>query len=75
MPKEKPHQSQGLIWGGDTPTIPQDTYSSKIPAEIIGRLEQEVQGIDFGGVSLIVTVRDGRKNYRIEKTVSMLTGI
>jgi hypothetical protein len=42
---------------------------------VVERLEREIQGVDFGGVSLIINIRDGRATYRIEKTISVMTGI
>jgi hypothetical protein len=60
-PKEKNSQ------GNDLPVI--------IPTAVINRLEQELQDIDFGGVSLVVTVRDGHPTFRIEKTVSIMAGV
>jgi len=70
MPKEKTPQGGRPIRGDDTSTIPQ---ISNIPEAVIEKLEREIQGVVFGGVSLIVNIRDGRLTYRIEKTVSILT--
>jgi hypothetical protein len=62
VPKEKAPYGGGPIRGGN------------IPPAVIERLEREIQGVDFGGVSLIVSVRDGHPTYRIEKTISVMTG-
>jgi hypothetical protein len=61
MPKEKSPQDN------DSPIT--------IPPTVINRLEREIQGIDFGGVSLIITIRDSHPTFRIEKTVSVMTGV
>jgi len=58
----------------NVPIVTQGNKISCIPPTVIKRLEHEIRGIDFGGVSLIITVRDGHFNFRIEKTVSILTG-
>jgi hypothetical protein len=42
-----------------------------IPLVIIKRLENELSGLEFGGCSLIVNVRDKHLTFRIEKTISM----
>ena len=34
-----------------------------------------MQGLEFGGVSLIIVIRDGRPTFRIEKTVSIMSGV
>ena len=47
-------------------------YNNNIPLSVIGKLESEMQGVDFGGVSLIIAIRDGRPTFRIEKTVSIM---
>lgn len=46
-----------------------------IPATVIERLEREIQGVDFGGVSLIIAIRDSYPTFRIEKTVSIMSGV
>jgi hypothetical protein len=71
--KEKPLQG-GPVRGGDTPIIAKQGYNGNIPPAVIERFEREIRGLDFGGVSLVVTVRDGHPAYRIEKTVSIVTG-
>ena len=43
-----------------------------IPQTVIDKLEYEIQGIIFGGVSLIISIRDGHPTYRIEKTISII---
>jgi hypothetical protein len=45
-----------------------------IPSTVIKRLENEIRGMDFGGVSLIIAIRDSHPTYRIEKTISVLAG-
>ena len=46
--------------------------SSKIPKSVIDKLEEEMRGVNFGKISLIVAIRDGRSNYRVEKNVSIV---
>ena len=72
--KEKPLQGEPLR-GSDTPTIAERTTKNKIPQVVIERLEREICGLEFGGVSLIVAVRDGHPTFRIEKTISVMTGV
>jgi hypothetical protein len=72
--EKRPHQGEPLR-GGDTPIIAKQGYSGNIPTTVIQCLEHEIQGVDFGGVSLIVSVRDGHPTYRIEKTISVMTGV
>jgi hypothetical protein len=74
VPKEKPHHGGGPVQGSDKPIIAKQGYNGNIPATVIERLEREMQGVAFGGVSLIVSVRDGFPTYRIKKTVSVMTG-
>jgi hypothetical protein len=74
MLEKKPLHGGGPIQGGGTPIIAKKGYNGNIPPTIIERLEREIQGVDFGGVSLIVSVRDGHPTYRIEKTISVMTG-
>jgi hypothetical protein len=73
MPKEKPLQGEPLR-GGDTPIIAKKGSNGNIPPTVIERLEREICGLEFGGVSLIVAVRDGHRTYRIEKTISVMSG-
>jgi hypothetical protein len=75
MPKEKPLQGHGPIRGNDTLIMAEKSDGANIPATVITRLEQEIQGVEFGGVSLIITIRDGHPTFRIEKTVSIMTGV
>jgi hypothetical protein len=73
--KEKAPHGGGPIRGGSTPPIiASNGYNGNIPTTVIERLEREMQGVGFGGVSLIVTIRDGHPAFRIEKTVSIMTG-
>ena len=43
-----------------------------IPPSVVHRLEEEMRGVGFGAVSLIVNIRDGRPSFRIEKVLSFL---
>ena len=72
--KEKPLQGKP-IRGSDTPIITKQEYNGYIPLAVIKRLKSEIQGVDFGGVSLIISVRDGHPTFRIEKTVSIMIGV
>ena len=74
MPKKIPLQGGKPIQGSDTLNITKKNNNSNIPADVIQRLEYEVDGVDFGGVSLIVSIRDGYPAFRIEKTISILPG-
>ena len=67
---EKPLQGEP-IRGGDNPTVSHKKSNSNIPLAVIKKLEDEMQGIDFGGVSLIILFRDGYPTFRIEKTISV----
>ena len=75
MPKEKTPQGGRPIRGNDTSTIPHKNNSNNIPEVVIEKLEREIQGVVFGGVSLIINIRDGHLTYRIEKTISIDTNI
>ena len=75
MLKKNPHQSGELIRGGDNPIIAKPSENSNIPISVIKKLEDEIQGVDFGGVSLVIAIRDSHRTYRIEKTVSIITGV
>ena len=72
--KEKSPQGVRPIRDNDTSTISQTRHNGHIPQAVIEKLEREIQGVEFGGVSLIIAIRDGRPTFRIEKTVSILTG-
>ena len=65
-------QSAGTV---DNLTITEQKPCVKIPPAVIELLEREIQGVDFGGVSLIIAVRGGHLNYRIEKTISFLAKV
>ena len=71
---KKPLQSGEPIRGRDTssPIIADITFDGNIPIDIIQMLEDEIKGVDHGGVSLIVTIRDGNLSYRIEKIISLM---
>jgi len=60
--------------GGDTSTPPQVINSCHIPAAVISRLEREMEGLEFGGVSLVIAIRNGHPTFRIEKTLSFMAG-
>lgn len=62
------------FWGNDIPAITQANGIFSIPSAVLQRLEHEIRGIDFGGVSLIIVIRDGHPTFRIEKTVSIMAG-
>ncbi|MDR0473455.1 MAG: hypothetical protein LBH43_07285 [Treponema sp.] len=74
--KEKAPQSGELIRGAnaDNLTIAKKGYTGKIPPAVIAHLEREILDVVFGGVSLIVAIRNGQPSFRIEKTVSLMTG-
>jgi len=46
--------------------------NNNIPEAVIEKLKHEIQDVVFGGVSLIINIRDGHPTYRIEKTISIL---
>ena len=73
MPKKIPLQGEP-IQGSDKPIITKPGENSKVPQAVIDKLEDEIQGVAFGGVSLIVAIRDGHRSYRIEKLISIMTG-
>ena len=76
MPEKKePLHGGGPIQGGDTLKITEIGYCGNIPATVISRLEREMQGLEFGGVSLTVAFRNGHPTFRIEKTVSIMSGV
>ena len=75
MPKEKTPQGGRPIRGDDNSTISQKNNSNNIPEVVIEKLEREIQGVVFGGVSLIINIRDRHLTYRIEKTISIDTNI
>jgi len=75
MPKEKTPQGGRPIRGDDNSTISQKNNSNNIPEVVIDKLEREIQGVVFGGVSLIINIRDRHLTYRIEKTISIDTNI
>jgi len=63
------------IRGSDTPLMAKQNYDGNIPPGVIKQLEQEIRGVDFGGVSLVVAIRGGHPTFRIEKTVSIMASI
>ena len=69
---KKAHQSK-LSQGSDNPTVSHKTNNGNIPLAVISKLEEELRGICFGGVSLIITCRNGNPTFRIEKIISMMT--
>jgi len=72
--KQKPLRGETLR-GGENLTITETGGDCNIPATVISRLEHEIQGVEFGGVSLIITIRNGHPTFRIEKTLSFMAGI
>jgi len=76
MLKEKTPQGGQPIRGNSNHNlrVTEKSVISNIPAAVIEQLEQEIHGVNFGGVSLIVTIRDGHPSFRIEKTISIMTG-
>ena len=71
---KKAPQDQRPIRGCDNHAITERNYSGSIPISVIEKLEDEMQDIDFGGISLIIAIRDGHATFRIEKTVSIMPG-
>ena len=63
------------IVSNKTANVKSNLEAKSVPAEVIRQLESEMQGINFGGVSLIIAIRDGRPAFRIEKIVSLLPTI
>jgi hypothetical protein len=45
-----------------------------LPTEIIAAVEHELDGLSFGGVSLLIQVHDGRLRYVIAKERSIIPG-
>jgi len=76
MPEKKAPPSGKLIRGdnADTNIVANQNPVVNIPLSVIKRLEGEIRGVDFGGVSLIVAIRDGHPTFRIEKTISIIPG-
>jgi len=76
MPKKKALRSGELLRGplSDKDSIDDKAFTGKIPPAIIAHLEHEMLDVVFGGVSLIVAIRNGKPSFRIEKTVSLMTG-
>jgi len=77
MPKfeNKPLQGESIRGRGESLTVTKTGCNCNIPEAIISRLGYEMQGVEFGGVSLIITIRDGHPTFRIEKTLSFMAGI
>ena len=75
MPEKIPHRGGRPVRGNDdTSTIAQLHKTGNIPPVVIEKLEQEIRGVEHGGVSLIVNIRNGHPTFRIEKTISIMTG-
>ena len=76
MPKKKTLRSGELLRDSlsDKDTITEKGFASNIPPNVIAHLEREIQDVVFGSVSLIVAIRNGQPSFRIEKTVSLMTG-
>jgi hypothetical protein len=45
-----------------------------IPTEIITELERELDGLNFGSVSLVIQVHDGKPRYVIGREQSIVPG-
>jgi len=60
------------IRGDDAATSLQK--NCQIPMDIISRLEHEIEDVEFGGISLIISIRNRRPSFRIEKTLSFIAG-
>ncbi|MCL1812978.1 MAG: hypothetical protein FWG29_05600 [Treponema sp.] len=77
MPEKKGPVSGKLIRGrdADKPIIADLTLDGNVPVSVVQMLENEIKDIDHGGVSLIITIRDGHLSYRIEKTISLMPRI
>ena len=73
---EKEESPQGVrpIRDSDTSTVTQIGYIGNIPTTVLEMLEHEIRGVEHGGVSLIVNIRNGHPTFRIEKTISIMTG-
>jgi hypothetical protein len=48
------------VRGGDTPDMPQQGYSGKIPAAAIIAMEWELAGLIHGTATLALHIRDGK---------------
>jgi hypothetical protein len=60
MPKEKPHQDQGSIRGGDVLRIAETGYDGKIPNFALHDVEAELRNVQNGDVSLVFFIRDSK---------------
>jgi len=67
-------EKEKSLRGSHTSSMAKQGYNGNIPPAVIERLEREIRDIDFGGVSLIIAIRDGHPTFRMEKTVSIMTG-
>ena len=77
MPEKKePLQGGRPVRGSlsDKDSITNEAFAGKIPPAVIAHLEREISDVVFGGVSLIVAIRNGQPSFRIEKTISLMTG-
>ncbi|MCL2007419.1 MAG: hypothetical protein FWG77_04975 [Treponema sp.] len=76
---KKAPQSELIRGQATNPIIPDKILKVKstigVPPDVIRKFESELQGIDFGGVSLIVTFRNRLPAFRIEKIVSVMTTV
>ena len=73
MSKKNAPQSGELLRGSlsDKDSMTEKAFIGKIPPAVIAHLEREILGVVFGGVSLIVAIRNGQPSFRIEKTISI----
>jgi len=70
--EKRPLRGETLRGIGDVLIVAETSNKFNIPAAVLLKLEHEMQGVEFGGVSLIITIRDGRPAFRIEKTLSFM---
>jgi len=71
LEKKKPLRGETLR-GGEALKLTETMGNCNIPATVLSKLEHEMQDVEFGGISLIITIRDGRPTFRIEKTLSFM---
>jgi hypothetical protein len=78
MPPEKekaPHDGGSTRGDNTMPNITDNSCKSNIPPTVIKQLEREMNGIEFGGISLIINFRNGHPSYRIEKVISVMAEV
>jgi len=72
MSEKQRHLRGETLRGGEAFKLPKIKGNCNIPATVLSKLEHEMQDVEFGGVSLIITIRDGRPTFRIEKILSFM---